>query len=83
VAIPRVATDGTLFARDAVFRTGQSRWSAKRQHRLNWPDVAWVQVTEARKALAITAANFFRTARDSAEADRCDGNEWQDHHDFR
>jgi len=58
VAIPGVATDGTLFARDAVSH-GAIAVVSEASAPADWPDVAWVQVTEARKALAITAANFF------------------------
>src|SRR5258706_91098 len=58
VAIPGVATDGTLFARDAVSH-GAIAVVSEASAPADWPDVAWVQVGEARKALAITAANFF------------------------
>src|SRR5258708_22219309 len=59
VAINGVATDGTLFARDAVSR-GAIVVISEAPAPGNWPtEVAWVQVAEARKALAITAANFF------------------------
>ena len=59
VAIPGVATDGALFARDAVSR-GAIAVVSETPAPADWPaGTAWVQVTEARKALAITAANFF------------------------
>src|SRR5258707_7402276 len=53
VAIPGVATDGTLFARDAVSR-GAIAIVSEATRPSDWPaGVAWVQVREARKALAI------------------------------
>ncbi|HTA58113.1 MAG TPA: UDP-N-acetylmuramoyl-L-alanyl-D-glutamate--2,6-diaminopimelate ligase [Candidatus Baltobacteraceae bacterium] len=59
VAISGVATDGTLFARDAVSR-GAIAVASEAPAPADWPaEVAWVEVAEARKALAITAANFF------------------------
>src|SRR5260370_37271124 len=61
VAIPGVATDGTLFARDAVSH-GAIAVVSEASAPADWPDVAWVQATEARKARAITAANFFGRA---------------------
>jgi UDP-N-acetylmuramoyl-L-alanyl-D-glutamate--2,6-diaminopimelate ligase len=59
VAISGVATDGALFARDAVSR-GAITVASEAAAPVDWPaEVAWVRVAEARKALAITAANFF------------------------
>jgi UDP-N-acetylmuramoyl-L-alanyl-D-glutamate--2,6-diaminopimelate ligase len=59
VAISGVATDGTLFARDAVSR-GAIAVVSEAPAPADWlAEVAWVQVAEARKALAFTAANFF------------------------
>jgi UDP-N-acetylmuramoyl-L-alanyl-D-glutamate--2,6-diaminopimelate ligase len=59
VAISGAATDGTLFARDAVSR-GASAVASEVSAPVDWPiEIAWVQVAEARKALATTAANFF------------------------
>ena len=58
VAISGVATDGTLFARDAVSR-GAIVVVGEAPAPVDWPtEVPWVQVAEARKALAITAASF-------------------------
>ena len=59
VAISGAATDGTLFARDAVSR-GAIAVASEVAAPADWAaEVAWVQVAEARKALAITAANYF------------------------
>ena len=59
VAISGAATDGTLFARDAVSR-GAIAVASEVAAPADWPaEVGWVQVAEARKALAITAANYF------------------------
>jgi UDP-N-acetylmuramoyl-L-alanyl-D-glutamate--2,6-diaminopimelate ligase len=59
VAISGVATDGTLFARDAVSR-GAIAVVSEAAAPVEWPaKVPWVQVAEARKALAITATNFY------------------------
>jgi UDP-N-acetylmuramoyl-L-alanyl-D-glutamate--2,6-diaminopimelate ligase len=59
VAISGVATDGTLFARDAVSR-GASAIATESPAPADWPvEIAWVRVAEARKALAIAASNFF------------------------
>ena len=59
VAIPGVATDGTLFAKDAAAK-GAFAVASEAAAPADWPaEIAWVQVAEARKALAITAANFF------------------------
>lgn len=59
VAIPGVATDGTLFAKDAAAH-GAIAVLSEAAAPGDWPrQVAWVQVAEARKALATTAANYF------------------------
>ncbi|HET7108610.1 MAG TPA: UDP-N-acetylmuramoyl-L-alanyl-D-glutamate--2,6-diaminopimelate ligase [Candidatus Acidoferrum sp.] len=59
VAISGAATDGGLFAREAVSR-GAVAVASEAAAPADWPgDVAWVHVAEARKALAISAANFF------------------------
>ena len=59
VAIEGVAADGNKFAKDAVERGAVAIASASSRP-ADWPsNVAWVQVKEPRKALAITAANFF------------------------
>lgn len=59
VAIHGVATDGNLFARDAVSRGAAAVLSAT-EAPADWPQrIPWLQVSEPRKALAITAANFY------------------------
>src|SRR6266849_10552956 len=59
VAIHGVATDGNLFARDAAKR-GAVAIISHQAPPTDWPtEVVWLQVEEPRKALAITAANFF------------------------
>jgi UDP-N-acetylmuramoyl-L-alanyl-D-glutamate--2,6-diaminopimelate ligase len=59
VAIQGVATDGNRFARDAVARGAVAVVSASSLP-ADWPsNVDWIQVSEPRKALAITAANFY------------------------
>src|SRR5258707_11615530 len=59
VAISGAATDGALFTRDAVSR-GAIAVASEVAAPADWSaEVAWVQVAEARKALAIAAANFF------------------------
>src|SRR5271157_3293555 len=59
VAIHGVATDGNLYAKDAASR-GAAVVLSEDPAPADWASaVAWVQVNEARKALAITAANFF------------------------
>jgi len=59
VAIPGAATDGTLFVPDAISR-GATAVASETPAPADWPiELAWVQVAEARKALAISAANFF------------------------
>jgi UDP-N-acetylmuramoyl-L-alanyl-D-glutamate--2,6-diaminopimelate ligase len=59
VAIEGVAADGNKFAQEAVERGAVAIASASSRP-ADWPsNVAWVQVKEPRKALAITAANLF------------------------
>ena len=59
VAIPGVATDGVLFAKDAAARGAVAILSAVAAP-ADWKEsAAWIQVSEPRKALAIAAANFF------------------------
>ncbi len=65
VAIPGVATDGTLFAKDAVAH-GAIAVLSEAAAPMDWPrEVTWVQVAEARKALAISAANYFGRPADA------------------
>lgn len=59
VAIPGVVTDGKLFAQDAAERGAVAVLSEDGAPEA-WPrEIAWVQVKEPRKALAIAAANFY------------------------
>lgn len=59
VAIHGVATDGNVYAKDAASR-GAVVVLSEDPAPADWTrDVAWVQVNEARKALALTAANFY------------------------
>jgi UDP-N-acetylmuramoyl-L-alanyl-D-glutamate--2,6-diaminopimelate ligase len=59
VAIHGVATDGNLFATDAAAR-GAVAILSEGAAPGEWPrEVAWLQVSEARKALALASANFF------------------------
>jgi UDP-N-acetylmuramoyl-L-alanyl-D-glutamate--2,6-diaminopimelate ligase len=59
VAVQGVATNGNLFAEEAVARGALAVLSADRVP-VTWPkEVPWVQVAEPRKALAIAAANFY------------------------
>jgi len=59
VAIHGVATDGNIYAKDAASR-GAIAVLSEDPVPAEWRgNVAWVQVSEARKALALTAANFF------------------------
>jgi UDP-N-acetylmuramoyl-L-alanyl-D-glutamate--2,6-diaminopimelate ligase len=59
VAIQGVATDGALFAKDAAVK-GAIAVLSETMPPGDWPaSVAWVQVAEARKALAIASGNFF------------------------
>ena len=59
VAIEGAATDGNRYAREAVARGALAVLSASPAP-VDWVrSVPWVQVAEPRKALAISAANFF------------------------
>jgi UDP-N-acetylmuramoyl-L-alanyl-D-glutamate--2,6-diaminopimelate ligase len=59
VAVQGVATNGNLFAEEAVARGAVAVLSADAVP-VTWPkEVPWVQVAEPRKALAIAAANFY------------------------
>src|SRR5258708_37921080 len=59
VAISGAATDGALFARDAVSR-GAIAVASEVARPADWPaEVGWVGVAEARKARGIGAAKFF------------------------
>ncbi|HEX8871519.1 MAG TPA: UDP-N-acetylmuramoyl-L-alanyl-D-glutamate--2,6-diaminopimelate ligase [Candidatus Acidoferrum sp.] len=59
VAVHGVATDGNLYARDAASR-GAAAILSEDAPPASWPqEIPWLQVNEARKALAITAANFY------------------------
>jgi len=59
VAIHGVSTDGNLFASDAAARGASVILSADPEPAGWLPSTLWVRVEEPRKALAITAANFF------------------------
>jgi len=59
VAIHGVATDGNVYAKDAASR-GAVVVLSEYPAPADWMrDVSWVQVDEARKALALTAASFY------------------------
>jgi UDP-N-acetylmuramoyl-L-alanyl-D-glutamate--2,6-diaminopimelate ligase len=59
VAIQGIATDGNLYAKDAVSRGATAVLSATKAP-AGWSrKIPWLQVNEPRKALAITAANFY------------------------
>jgi UDP-N-acetylmuramoyl-L-alanyl-D-glutamate--2,6-diaminopimelate ligase len=59
VAVQGVATNGNLFAEEAVARGAVAVLSADAAP-VTWPkEVPWVQVAEPRKALAVAAANFY------------------------
>ncbi len=65
VAIAGVTTDGALFAREAAAH-GAVAVLSEAPVPAGWnAEVAWVQVAEARKALATTAANFFGRPADA------------------
>ena len=60
VAIHGVATDGNLFARNAVSQ-GAIAVMSEAPAPVDWPkEIPWIEVSEGRKALAIAAANFYR-----------------------
>ncbi|MGB9470891.1 MAG: UDP-N-acetylmuramoyl-L-alanyl-D-glutamate--2,6-diaminopimelate ligase [Candidatus Acidiferrum sp.] len=59
VAIHGVATDGNLFAKDAVTR-GAAAIMSEDPTPQGWPsEIPWIHVSEGRKALATAAANFY------------------------
>jgi UDP-N-acetylmuramoyl-L-alanyl-D-glutamate--2,6-diaminopimelate ligase len=65
VAVHGVATDGNLYAKDAVARGARVVLSADATP-ADWPGTtAWIQVSEPRKALAIAAANYFGKPADA------------------
>jgi UDP-N-acetylmuramoyl-L-alanyl-D-glutamate--2,6-diaminopimelate ligase len=65
VAVYGVATDGNLYAKDAVARGARVVLSADATP-ADWPGTtAWIQVREPRKALAIAAANYFGRPADA------------------
>jgi UDP-N-acetylmuramoyl-L-alanyl-D-glutamate--2,6-diaminopimelate ligase len=65
VAIQGVATNGNLFANDAAGRGASVILSADAKPSEWVSPAAWLQVSEPRKALAITAANFFGRPADA------------------
>ena len=58
-ALHGAKAEGTTFVRDAVSRGAISIASEEAPPAALPASVAWIQVPEARKALAVTAANFF------------------------
>src|SRR5712675_3751115 len=58
-ALHGAKVDGNAFLRDAVSRGAVAIASEDAPPAAMPPSVAWIRVREARKALAITAANFF------------------------
>jgi UDP-N-acetylmuramoyl-L-alanyl-D-glutamate--2,6-diaminopimelate ligase len=58
-ALPGARADGNAFIQDAVKRGAVAIASAGPAPNTAPSSVAWIQVQDARKALAITAANFF------------------------
>jgi UDP-N-acetylmuramoyl-L-alanyl-D-glutamate--2,6-diaminopimelate ligase len=65
VAVHGAATDGNLYAKDAVARGARVVLSADAAP-ADWPGAAaWIQVGEPRKALAIAAANYFGRPADA------------------
>jgi len=60
VAIHGEATDGNLYVKDAAGR-GAAAVVSEDPVPADWPlQIPWIQVNEGRKALAITAANFYK-----------------------
>jgi UDP-N-acetylmuramoyl-L-alanyl-D-glutamate--2,6-diaminopimelate ligase len=57
-ALHGAKTDGNAFVRDAVAR-GAVAIASEDGAPAGMPSVAWIRVRDARKALAVTAANFF------------------------
>jgi UDP-N-acetylmuramoyl-L-alanyl-D-glutamate--2,6-diaminopimelate ligase len=65
IAIQGIATNGNLFAKDAAARGAALILSADPTP-VDWPSQsAWLQITEPRKALAITSANYFGRPADA------------------
>ena len=65
VAVHGTATDGNLYAKDAVERGARVVLSADAAP-AGWPETAaWIEVNEPRKALAIAAANYFGRPADA------------------
>jgi UDP-N-acetylmuramoyl-L-alanyl-D-glutamate--2,6-diaminopimelate ligase len=59
VAIHGLATDGNLYAREAATR-GAVAVLSENPAPADWPQqIPWIEVIDSRKALAITAANFY------------------------
>jgi UDP-N-acetylmuramoyl-L-alanyl-D-glutamate--2,6-diaminopimelate ligase len=59
VAIHGEATDGNLYTKAAA-ESGAAAVVSENDAPADWPrDIPWIQVDEARKALAIAAANFY------------------------
>ncbi len=80
VAIRGEKTDGNQFVSDVVGR-GAAAILSEQSNPASLPaGVAWVQVADARKALAISAANYYRTSRGNSEARWRNGNERKNHH---
>jgi len=59
-ALHGAQSDGNAFVRDAVSRGAAAIASEETVPALIPSSVTWIRVREARKALAVTAANFFR-----------------------
>jgi UDP-N-acetylmuramoyl-L-alanyl-D-glutamate--2,6-diaminopimelate ligase len=67
VAVQGVATNGNLFAEEAVARGAVAVLSADAAP-VTWPnELPWVQVAEPRKALAVAAANFYGQPADALQ----------------
>jgi len=83
-ALHGAKADGNAFIQDAIKRGRSCRC----QRRNRWPGtipagVAWIQVREARKALAITVANFLGHPASALQLVAVTGHEWKDDDDFR
>ena len=66
-ALPGAKADGNAFLEDALERGAVAVASEKPATQKFPRDVAWIQVREARKALASTAANFFDHPADALQ----------------
>jgi UDP-N-acetylmuramoyl-L-alanyl-D-glutamate--2,6-diaminopimelate ligase len=66
-ALHGVQADGNTFIADAVKRGAVAIASEEPAPKKLAPRVAWIQVREARRALAITAANFFGHPADALQ----------------